>query len=50
MSVIETLEALKESICDSYCKYPCMEPPEGKDENWLADADSPCQSCPLMEL
>ena len=50
MSVTEKLEEVKERMCDSYCKYPCMEPPEGKDENWLTDEDSPCRDCPLLAL
>ena len=51
MTITEQFEHIKESMCDKYCKYPCMPIPEGKDENWLCeDDDSPCNSCPLSEL
>ena len=51
MSISEQIEKVKEKMCDSYCKYPCMAPPEGKDEDWLyMDEDSPCNSCPLCDL
>lgn len=51
MTISEQLEKAKEQMCDKYCKYPCMTPPEGKDENWLCeDEDSPCHECPLNKL
>ncbi len=51
LSIVETLELVETEICDSYCKFPTMTPPEGKDENWLTeDKDSPCNSCPLRRL
>jgi len=50
-SITEIIESVKEDICDKYCKYPCMTPPEGKDEDWLTmDKDSPCNTCPLLRL
>lgn len=50
-SITEIIESIKEDICDKYCKYPCMTPPDGKDEDWLTnDQDSPCNTCPLLRL
>lgn len=48
--IIEILEETLAEMCDHYCKYPEMTPPEGKDENWLFDSDSPCNNCPLNKL
>ena len=51
MTVSEQFEKLKEKMCSEYCKYPTMEIPEGKDEDWLIeDDDSPCNTCPLNKL
>lgn len=51
LSISNTLEMVKTDMCDSYCKYPEMSIPEGKDENWLLEDDaSPCLKCPLNRL
>ena len=50
MTVREQIEEIIEKICDSYCKYPNMTPPEGKTEDWLFDDDSPCRNCPLNQM
>ena len=50
-SIVKILEKTVEEICDSYCKYPLMTPPEGKSSNWLNESmDSPCNDCPLLKL
>ena len=49
-TITKMLEDIAQDICDHYCKFTEMEPPEGKDENWLLDDDSPCQTCPLQKL
>ena len=50
-SISEILEKTKEEMCDNFCKYPCMEPPKGKDKDWLfEDENSPCNKCPLNNL
>ena len=50
-TISKELDEICQTMCDSYCKYPSMEPPEGKDENWLTDDDeSPCNMCPMMRL
>lgn len=49
-SIAEILEDVKTQICDHYCKYPEQDIPEGKDEDWLMDSDSPCANCPLNQL
>lgn len=49
-TISQMLEDIAHEMCDHYCKYSAMEPPEGKDENWLLDDDSPCQMCPLQRL
>jgi len=43
-------EEICQEMCDKYCKYPEMEPPEGKGCDWLYEDDSPCQKCPLNRL
>lgn len=48
--IADILEEVKGDMCDNYCKYPTQTPPEGKDEDWLFDDDSPCQTCPLNKL
>ena len=50
MSIIKELENIKEKMCEDYCKYPLMEIPEGKDENWLWTDGSPCETCPLNNI
>ena len=49
-SITQQIEEVKEEMCDKYCKYPEMPIPEGKDEDWLFDSDSPCNNCPLNKL
>ena len=49
-TVTELFEHIREEICDHYCKYPEQDPPEGKDDGWLMDSDSPCQNCVLNLL
>ena len=48
--ITEILEETLAEMCDNYCKYPEMPIPEGKSEDWLFDADSPCNNCPLNKL
>lgn len=48
-SITAILENVKNEMCDHYCKYPGVIP-EGKDENWLFEDDSPCMNCPLNKL
>lgn len=43
----ETLEEVKEAMCDDYCKYSNM---EHDNENWLFEDGSPCETCPLNRL
>lgn len=51
MTVTESIEKIKEKMCDDYCKYRNMPIPEGKEEDWmLTDEESPCFNCPLNEL
>lgn len=50
-TITQILEDVSNEMCESYCKYTHMEPPEGKDENWLTEDDeSPCIMCPLNRL
>ena len=47
-SIKEKLEEQKAIFCDEYCRYPREPIPEGKDDNWLLEKDSPCNTkCPL---
>ena len=50
MTINEQLQKMLEQMCDEYCKYPNMTPPEGKDDNWLYEDGSPCEKCPLNNL
>ena len=51
ISITNMLEAIKTDICDDYCKYPSMQPPEGLGDDWLIESDfSPCLDCPLNRL
>lgn len=43
----ETLEEVKEAMCNHYCKYPDM---ENDNEDWLFEKGSPCETCPLNRL
>lgn len=49
-SIEDIIEEVKIQICDNFCKWPGAPIPEGKDENWLWDDDSPCNDCPLNRL
>ena len=50
-SITEQLEAVKNEMCDKYCKWPEKPIPEGKDADWLCTEDySPCVNCPLNKL
>jgi len=50
-TIIEQLNDLAIDFCNNYCKYPLMDIPEGKDEDWLFnDDDSPCMTCPLSMI
>ena len=50
-SISKIIEETKEVMCNEYCKWPCMEIPEGKTEDWLyVDDESPCIKCPLNNL
>lgn len=44
------IEQIVEEMCDKFCKYPEMNPPKGKDCDWLYDVDGPCSKCPLSKL
>ena len=49
--VTEVLTEVVEEFCQHYCKYPEMETPEGKSDDWLTeDEDSPCNNCPFMRI
>lgn len=48
--IVRIIEKTCNKMCDSYCKYPLMDPPEGKNEDWLYEDDSPCCNCPLNNL
>ena len=48
-TIRQQMEGMINEFCDHFCKYPEMEIPEGKDEDWLwADPDSPCNKCPFI--
>lgn len=40
------IEAMKEDICDNYCKYPVIWHEEHQDE----DLEEVCNNCPLNKL
>lgn len=52
MSVVETLTALCEEICDDYCKYPEMYEEAYKDPDEALDAllKEKCENCPLNRI
>ena len=50
MTISEQIESIKERVCDCICKYTVMPIPEGKNDDWLFDDDSPCKDCPLNDL
>lgn len=52
MTVSEQIAAVREKICDEYCKYTeqylaCYKDPDEAQEKLLADI---CQYCPMREL
>lgn len=52
MSISEQIEAIKEGICDDYCKYTeqyraCYKDPDEAQERLMADM---CNFCPLIRL
>ena len=49
-SITDFLNEVAAEMCNGYCKYPEMEPPEGKDENWLEEEGGICDKCPLGKL
>lgn len=50
-SITDILDEAKTKMCNQYCRYPFMQAPEGKDEDWLVtDPNSPCMNCPLDML
>ncbi len=50
-TITKMLEDIAQEMCEGFCKYTAMEPPEGKDEDWLVnDDESPCGMCPLNRL
>lgn len=49
-SISEILTETVEAMCSNYCKYPDMPVPEGKNEDWLSEDGSPCETCPLNRL
>lgn len=47
----KTVSQIIEDVCNDICRYTYMNPPTGKDDNWLTeDDDSPCNRCPLNRL
>ena len=51
VTITQMLEDICQEMCQDFCRYTHMEPPEGKDDNWLTeDDDSPCNRCPLNRL
>lgn len=49
-TITETVEKVKEEICDNYCKYPllCGQHPEEEEfAEWL---NKVCQECPMNKL
>lgn len=49
-SIRDQREAAKARMCEECCRYPRDPIPEGKDEAWLLEDDSPCITCPLNDL
>ena len=51
MNINDVITSVVEQMCENYCKYPLMDPPEGHTDDWLMDDDdSPCKTCPLNRL
>ena len=49
-TISQMLEDIRYDMCEEYCRYTHTEPPEGKDNNWLYENGSPCETCPLNRL
>lgn len=49
-SISDIFEEVKSGVCDKICKYSNGPIPEGKDDNWLFEDGSPCETCPLNLL
>ena len=52
MTIPEQIAAVREKLCDDYCKYTeqylgCYKDPDEAQERLLADI---CQYCPMREL
>ena len=50
MTICEQLEAMREEICNDYCKYPEMRVPKFLDESWQQQLEVICEKCPLNDL
>lgn len=52
MTIREQLEAVKEKVCDGYCRFPelALGTNEDPDEAWEWLERTYCQNCPLNEL
>ena len=50
MTVPEQLEAIREKICDGYCKYPQMRPQGMTREEYDSYLEEICGRCPLTDL
>lgn len=45
-TVVETIEEVKEAVCDNICKYPAMYTVD----EWEAVCEEVCSNCPLGRL
>lgn len=43
-------EREKARMCEEYCIHTHEPIPEGKDDTWLLEEDSPCNTCPINNL
>jgi hypothetical protein len=52
MTITEQLEAVKEKVCDGYCRFPelALGTNEDPDKAWEWLEHTYCQNCPLNEL
>jgi len=52
MTITEQFEAIKEQMCDNYCRFPALSKETIEDENeafeWLMNEH--CSNCPLNRL
>ena len=50
-TITQIIEDVCNDICKDVCRYTYLNPPTGKDDDWLTeDDDSPCNVCPLNRL